>query len=607
MKYQKHQPKTFKDFLANFKRVHKEPRPNQLTVLSVMPTEDRLMVQAPTGTGKTALGYSYLRTHCSEEEEQNGMYICPNKTLVDGVVSQYPEIMPMYGRNEYPCLYYNSEFAADEIPCSLLRDCPHRVNLETGETMELGVKPCPYLQAKYKSRKSNLVACTTQYYFFEALSREELPHAIVVDEVHKWANSIRGMMQYHITDRTLEEFWVLLTSIGCYSEAKHVRDFCDSMIDIIRQYKGGGRTSLLQDEDLKAMLRILLRVKRSNIDDKIRSAIKQNKINPKTDRELLKALDDFTGSLYKYVKSLEFSLGTADRKPLSYVFGFWDKEAVPGQKAQYILSIRSYAIAGLTAKRLLPEKFLSMSATIGRDPEILVKETGITGTFIDLESDFPIENTKVYIPMDVPDLSVKGMRRNDKNRTIRQMLRGVHYGAKKGIRSLIIVVSDEERRKCIEFAAEEGVIPITYDSDIKPREAVRLFREGFGDVLIGTEAQYGEGIDLPNGTASFIFYLRPGYPSPEDPQAQFEERRLGGARWALWTWRVITKMLQARGRTIRSSTDSGCIFLMSQQFKRFTFSGLPKWLQPAYVSSKTFEECLKDGIKLMKNIHTFAK
>jgi Rad3-related DNA helicase len=598
--YQKHQSKkTYRAFLANFMRVHDEPRPNQITVLKVMPDHDQLLVQAPTGTGKTALGYTFLKTNC--DADQNGFYVCPNKTLVDGVVQQYPEIMPMYGRNEYPCLYYKEEYPADKVPCSLLRDCPHRVNLETGETFEVGAKPCPYFQAKYKSRNSALVASTIQYYFYEVLGREHLPEVLVIDEVHEWANSIRNMMQYQITDHSLEEFWLLLTTIDCIAEAKVIRDFCDLMVDTIRQYQAGKHTSLIVDDDLRALLKILLRIKRSNIDEKIKKAISHKKIDPVGDRELLKALDDFTGSLYKYVKSLEFALDTKERKPLSYVFGFWDKELVEGKKAQYTLTIKSYYIAGLTRAKLLPKTYMSMSATIGADPKILMDESGVGGTFIDLGSDFPIEQTKIFMPTDVPDLSLKGMNRNDKNRTIRRMLRGVCTGKKAGIRSLIIVPSEKDRLKCIEFSIEEGVEVMSYDGNIiKPREAVRRFREGEGDVLIGTEAQYGQGIDLPNGIAGFTFYLRPGYPSPEDPQAQFEERRFGNRRWALWTWRVIIKMLQARGRTIRSVTDSGCIFLMSQQFKRFTYSGLPKWLQPAYVYTKTFDDCVKDGVKLLE-------
>jgi Rad3-related DNA helicase len=602
-KNQKNQSKiSLKDFLAIFHGAHSDARPNQLVVLKEFPNEDKILLQGPTGTGKTALVYTFLKGHCGKQG--NGFYVCPSKTLVDQVVKLYPEIIPMYGRNEYPCLYYNSEYKADEIPCSILKECPHRINLETGKIFQLGAKPCPYLRAKFKSRQASLVACTTNYYFFEALShtREKLPDAIGIDEVHEFSNSIRRMLSYKITDWRLDQFWELLSSIECRSEAKLIMIFKEEMIRIIKEHLNHGtRTTLLKDESLKQLLKTLLKLERSNIDLKIKQAIESKKIDPKDDRELLREFDVFTNDLYRYIHSLEFALETKNRKPLGYVFGYWDRKDEPGKKAEYTLTIQSYRIAGLVKQKLLPEKYLACSATIGAESQMLTIDTGIDGKFIDLTSEFPIENTRIFMPDDMSDLSVKGSRHNDKNRTLRQILLGCKKGKEQKIRSLVIVVSEVEREKCCKFAKEADLDAVSYSNGIKPKEAVRSFREGKGDILIGTEAQYGQGIDLPDGICGFIFYLRPGYPTPDDPQAQFEEKIYGNTRWSLWTWRVILKMLQARGRNQRSAQDKGCIFLMSKQFQRFTYGGLPEWLRPAYAGQISFEESIKQGIKLLKN------
>ena len=131
------------------------------------------------------------------------------------------------------------------------------------------------------------------------------------------------------------------------------------------------------------------------------------------------------------------------------------------------------------------------------------------------------------------------------------------------------------------------------------REGAKQFREGIRDVLVGTESNYGEGVDLPKGVAPVIFYYRPSYPRPDDPASVFEERRFGGQRWQVWNWRVIIGLLQVRGRNIRSVEDTGVTFLISQQFRRFAFGSLPEWLKPAYVGNKTFEECVKDTVKML--------
>jgi Rad3-related DNA helicase len=602
MKNQKNQSKiSLEDFLAIFYGVHKKIRPNQLRVIEEFPDEDKIILQGPTGTGKTALIYTFLKGKCGNAG--NGFYVCPGKTLVDQVVKLYPDIKPMYGRNEYPCLFYDSKYPADEIPCSILRECPHRVDLKTGETFLPNSKPCPYLNAKFMSRQASLVACTSSYYFFEALShtRERLPDAVGIDEVHEFSNSIRRMLSYNITDYKLEQFWELLSSIGCHSEAKLIMSFKEDMVKIIKEHAdSGGHTTLLKDESLKKLLKILLKLEKSNINEKVKEAIINKKINPKDDRELLRELDVFTNDLYRYIHSLEFALESKERKPLSYVFGYWDKKTEPGKKVEYNLTIQSYRIAGLTKVKLLPGKYIVCSATIGADEQMLKTDTGIDGKFIDLVSEFPIENSKIFMPNDLPDLSVKASRHNDKNRTLRKIIVGCQKGKDSDIRSLVIVVSEKEREKCCAFAKESGLNAISYGGGIKPKEAIKRFRDGEGDILVGTEAQYGQGIDLPDGVCEFIFYLRPGYPMPSDPQAQFEERIYRNNRWRLWTWRVILKMLQARGRNQRSAQDKGCIFLMSKQFQRFTYGGLPEWLRPAYVGQVSFENAIEQGIKLLK-------
>src|SRR5581483_3769468 len=96
-----------------------------------------------------------------------------------------------------------------------------------------------------------------------------------------------------------------------------------------------------------------------------------------------------------------------------------------------------------------------------------------------------------------------------------------------------------------------------------------------------------------------IFYLRPAYASPDDPQTQFEDHRFGHRRWQLWNWRVMTELLQVRGRNVRSEKDLGVTFLISQQFRRFAWGSLPEWLRPAYMGEASFEDCVKDAFKLL--------
>jgi Rad3-related DNA helicase len=268
------------------------------------------------------------------------------------------------------------------------------------------------------------------------------------------------------------------------------------------------------------------------------------------------------------------------------------------KRVQYKLIIKAYQVAGLI-KRMLPEKTLAMSATIG-DEDSFGFETGIRGRFESLTSDLPAKNTRVFLPTDLASLAFNERSRGEPNKTFRRIIRTAKAFAAKGLRSLIIVISEAERQKILQFSAEEGLNVVSYGNGVVAKDAATRFREGEGDALIGTAAHYSEGIDLPKGMAPIIFFLRPGYPSPNDPLAQFEERRYSMGRiWGLRRWRVMNQALQVRGRNQRSKSDIGVCFFMDRRFKKFLEQSLPEELKRAYVSGKTFDECVAEAKELL--------
>ncbi|MSU75905.1 DEAD/DEAH box helicase, partial [Patescibacteria group bacterium] len=106
-------------------------------------TQKSVLLEMPTGSGKTAVGHTYLKTLANAGVEGPLFYLVPTKALVDQVKEMFPDVTAVYGRNEYDCLYYEPEetFKADEIPCLSLLDCAHRVDQETGQTLEPGATP----------------------------------------------------------------------------------------------------------------------------------------------------------------------------------------------------------------------------------------------------------------------------------------------------------------------------------------------------------------------------------------------------------------------------------------------------------------------------------
>ncbi len=586
---------------------HPTIKPTQDAALQAIANNNgNALLELPTGTGKTAVGYTFLQADEASGEEGTRFYIVPNKALVDQVHAMHPDMAVVYGRNEYPCHFYDDEYKADEIPCLTLKDCPHRVDLETGETHEEGADPCPYYQAKYEARQSSKVVCTMAFYLYNTMFGNgfETPPALVIDEVHNIAKIMRSALSYGITDYHLSRSIELLKRLGAENEAAQLKKFLSTMIRVVKSKPQLDKV-MLREEDIVKLLEAVAQINVGAIKLLVAQAIKEGHVDPKADREFLRQLESITLNLNRYVRSLGYSLpteATADRpahKPLNYVtYAYSQKEEMEDtQRVQYKLVIHAYYVAPLIRK-IMGKSTVAYSATIG-DPEIFGWVSGIKLPFVSLAGTFPAKNTLVLMPNDTPNLAAAKKIRQEPTKVLRRIARACYDFQTKGIRALVIVVSNLEKDKFTMLCQEEGVDLVTYGDGVTARQAAAAFKDGSGSVLLGTAANYGEGLDLPEGIAGVTFVLKPSYPSPRDPLAQFEEQRYGNQRWQVWNWQVMIEALQARGRNVRSEDDRGATIFVSQQFRRIVYPGLPTWLRESYQSEISFDDCCQKVIDLL--------
>lgn len=584
------------DLLGSFPyHLYPELRENQkLTFEKIQNLKKSLLLELPSGSGKSVIGYTFLKA-CQKIGMKIMYYIVPTKQLVDQMKSFFPELVAIYGRNEYPCLYYTkSEVTAEQAPCSMLK-CPHRISADTGETEEAEVEPCPYLAAKYRAKHGGIIVCTMSFYLFTYLfSRggwEEID-ALVIDEVHLLPDVIRYSLSYEISEYSLNRIVKLLHSFNI-EEASIIEDFRRELVKITSVKKN---PVLLEDTEIRGLLEILGRIKSDEFGKKVRAKVKHLDMPIEEGRDILKKMEVITRDLFRYYRNLEYSLDAEEkRKPLNYTFGFCEERQ---GKEKNVVHIKAYYVPPLIRK-ILPPLRLSYSATIG-NADTFSAICGINDTFFSFNSDFPPENTRIFMPTDTPNLAKNELKRGQPKKVLTRIAKACKLFTENHIRSLVIVVSNDERSAFLEICKKEKVNVISYGAGLSPRSAATRFKQGEGDVLAGTEANYGEGIDLPKRLAPVIFDLRPAYPNPFEPEAVFEKKRWGNAVWKIWKWRVMQKFLQKRGRNIRLISDIGVTILISQQFKSFAYASLPEWLQPSYVGDKTFDECIEEAIKMLK-------
>ena len=591
---------------------YRAPRKAQESILQFVSQHSSALIQGPTGVGKSAVEYAVAQA-AAKEFDGTSFIITPNKTILEQISQEFPDLRVALGRNEHPCLYYEDEEKiaperlavmkddsavprAHEIPCSFLFDCPHRVNQETGETFEPGATRCPYLQQKFEAKQGGVVLATMSFYLFTHLFTGEFDtKALVIDEVHRLPGVIRNALSYDITDWNLRRLSEALQPVAP-AHAKTLRRFLAAMVRISRK-RTIGMPTILSTDELERLTAVLEDIDPNDLRSSIKDAIKSGTLDVRADREVMRKLDVLVRDVRRYVTSFRYSMTDEDRKALNYTCAYHRLEK-DGDRIQHKLVVKCYYVVPII-RRILPDYRVSFSATIGK-PEIFAYESGIQDPFFSVSSEFPADNARIYAPSDTPNLAMNSRDSGDVGKALKWTFRGVKQFASQGIRSLVVVVSNSERDLSLEIARKEGINAISYGNGVTAKDAAIAFRGGEGDCLVGTSANYAEGVDLPKNTAPVIFFLRPGYPNPRDPETQFEEERFGNARWHLWNWRVIQQALQVRGRNIRSRTDVGVTIFISQQFRRFVFGSLPSSLQNIYKGQVTFDEAIADARKFLK-------
>ncbi len=596
-------------------------RGNQEIIIPFVAEYARCLIEAPTGTGKTALEYAILRA--AQSIGIGPLYlITPNKAVLETLHRQIMEADPKaavtvaLGKNEYPCYFFEEDkktlgevgrkykFTADQTPTTICYSCPHYVNRETGETLEQGAKPCPYYTVRYEAEHTKgIVLCTMSFYLFTHLfKREEIEGVLVIDEVHQLPRVVRNSLSCEITDYHLRKAVDLLVRVEAAEEAAGVETFLKKMIHIAKRRPALTRENL-KDHEIEELLEILEKIDKPKLLQTLQVAVEDGEIDVEEELDTLKSVETFARDLYRYVNAFAYSLPNekGERPALNYIYAFYKTEPDEGEKANYRLVVKCYSVGALIRRMLAPMTY-GFSATIG-DRKIFGFESGMREKefpFISVPSDFPPEHTAIFMPTNTPNLAQKFRPKGEPTRVLRRIAKAAHFFADKGIRSLLVVVSNAEREKFLMLAEEEKVEAVSYGNGVSAKDAARRFADGEGKILVGTEAIYSEGINLPKEIAPVIFALRPSYTPPNDPQIQFERRRFGeNTTWSLQQYRAANAALQIRGRNVRSNTDLGVCFYISEQWRRIVRAALPESLRLSYYNDLTFEEGMEKAVEIV--------
>jgi len=151
---------------------------------------DNIVIQAPTGIGKSAIAMTV------QNRFQSAYLTTPSLGLTEQYRNDYPhKLSEVRGRRNFPC--WVKEGTADGAPChGAKRSCPHTKRED----------PCPYYEQKFKAADARLTL-TNPAYLFRVIQGDPnfgQRDFAIIDEAHNLESFFMDLLEVKISTRDWE-------------------------------------------------------------------------------------------------------------------------------------------------------------------------------------------------------------------------------------------------------------------------------------------------------------------------------------------------------------------------------------------------------------------
>ena len=479
-----------------------------------------VVVEAPTGTGKSAIGVTMAR------EAATAFVVTAQKVLQEQYLRDFPDIALMKGRSNYPCLVVDTHAAA--APCLAGRRFP-------------ACDDCPYFVAKDAAMAANISTLNYAYYLAElnyagGFQPREL---LVLDEAHNCESSLMGFVQVAISEAQLNRAGLTRPLPPRLGDDVAFDFAADLLPDLVNRSKA-------LDAELK--------VPTSQEADLQRMRLKQ-----------------WVDGMLQKVRVLLDSAGSGEID--------WVVERGRGNEGES-LTFKPIEV-GTFAEDLLfshADRVLMLSATI-LDPDTYLRSLGIDpdeAEFVRSDSAFAAHRrpvvvrpsarlTRHYLDADLPRLAeavseVAADHARDKGI--------VHAHSYKIATYLAANLAEDQRWRIVTHHGSAD------------RDAALSAHLASPEPTILISPSMTEGIDLIGDLSRWQVICKVPYPNLGDSQvkARMERDR------AWYDWRTCLAVVQAYGRSVRSADDHAVTYLLDADFPGFLKrqrARLPEWFLEA--------------------------
>lgn len=531
--------------------------PNQIgalqEVVAAFEEVDVVVMDAPTGTGKTVLGEMARRL----VKADRSLYICHAKALQDQFLDDFDYAAVIKGRGNYATEKYPERFVTDgwspdHLSCD---DCTWSSGDPECDWC-IGKSTCPYEVAKRDAIRSELTVANSSYALAEwnyigKLTGRDL---VIADEADTLESALMGFVSVEISRRRMEKWR--------WEPPK----------------KSTVRTSWVEWLDEKIpVLEKWVRVER----EKARRM--EASFGPGVSQESAKSRI-IANREARYLSGLSESLkmvrkGLEDGYPWVYTGEGSSRDKTTTPKAVSFKPTR----VDMLGKDLLwshGKKWLLMSATVISADELL-SSLGWDGDYrlVRVPSTFPIENRKIYPVM------VTSMTRKSGEDAYERMGKALVKVCERhpDERVLVHTVSYSLAKYLFTYLKASGVgrSVITHSSSQDKAAALTEYTRVSSSVLLSPSMD--RGVDLPGDLCRVQVICKVPFPNLGDKQVSSRIYSPGGQTW--YTVQTVRSIVQMTGRAVRSPTDYATTYILDAQFASMIWSKargmLPVWWSAA--------------------------
>lgn len=514
-------------------------------ILSAFETKDVVILQAPTGAGKSLIARTVTTAFSSS------YVLTPTKALQDQYYEDFSSstFKLFKGKTSYECALDFAEGSVADQECQKEKS---QAQIKKCMSREL----CPYYTARMEAMVS---PCTLMNFLgfitWMRIGKEQIEPYFerralhVIDEAHKIEDCVAEALCIKLSEKTLER----LLGVSLFDSLPPIppQGTPEEVSAYLSQVSVAADTRL---ERLAVQYEMTLEELRELAQDVV---FLEKRVNP-----LLELKD----------KINQISKEGADNYALS--FGILESTAYGKTYRGPAVFAKPLQVREFIRSTVVGEKTLIMSATLPMT-ETWANDLGLENyEIINMESTFPVKNRPIWFT------PVGSMRSGGAERLVSQTAERILKILEKfaDVKGIIHTPSYVYTRQLAEAVGEnERFLWCFIGRDSEPQLNTHIESEQ-PTILVSPAMR--EGVDLKNELSRFQIIVKAPFDSLGD--AAIKKKMERNRQW--YNMRTLTNFMQMYGRSIRTPEDYARTYILDEDLKQFLYSNrqhVPKYVLDA--------------------------